>query len=272
MNSRRRNRGGDPQAGPSASHPAPAPRGLSSLATPPDGLSAKRKRLAPVVILSVAAHLLILMVLFPARTDPPMAQSEPMAVSLVAPTPQAPPSPPAPAQAPAAKPPPPRNIVRPTPRRPDRPPLAADVEPTAVVEPGLSEGQLVGAATAGSGAGGGGCDMVRALQAALRKDPLVRAAVADPQRAGKAFMVWDGDWVRHSGQEGRGLAAVREAILWEVGFAPAACRAQTVHGLVLISLSDAPGAVRLAVGAGQWRWSDLLTPRRSFSSDETVRE
>jgi hypothetical protein len=68
-------------------------------------------------------------------------------------------------------------------------------------------------------------------------------------------MVWNGDWVQGRGEDGKGLAAVREAILWEVGFAPAACRAQPVHGLVLLSMN---GATRLAVGAGDWRWSDLL--------------
>ena len=53
-----------------------------------------------------------------------------------------------------------------------------------------------------------------------------------------------------------GLSAVRESILWEVGFAPEACRSERVHGLVLFTL---PGG-RLAVGAPDWRWSDLLKP------------
>ena len=37
-----------------------------------------------------------------------------------------------------------------------------------------------------------------------------------------------------------------------------ACRTAPVHGLVLIALNDAPGSARLVVGAGDWRWSDLL--------------
>lgn len=105
--------------------------------------------------------------------------------------------------------------------------------------------------------------MTRRLQTALRKDRLVQAAAAEAHRGqglggGKAIRVWNGDWIRHGEQEGNGLAAVREAIMWEVGFAPAACRAERVHGLVLISLNDAPGAARLVVGSGDWRWSDLL--------------
>jgi hypothetical protein len=31
-----------------------------------------------------------------------------------------------------------------------------------------------------------------------------------------------------------------------------------MHGLVLISLNDAPGSPRLVFGSGVWRWSDLL--------------
>ncbi|MBL8774171.1 MAG: hypothetical protein JNK30_22475, partial [Phenylobacterium sp.] len=70
--------------------------------------------------------------------------------------------------------------------------------------------------------------------------------------------IWDGAWVRHGVQEGAGLAAVREAIQWEVGFAPEACKAERVSGLVVISLADAPGSARIALGAGSWRWTDLL--------------
>jgi hypothetical protein len=77
----------------------------------------------------------------------------------------------------------------------------------------------------------------------------------------KALLVWNGAWVRSHGQDGNGLAALREAIMWEVAFAPGVCRAEAMHGLVLISLSDAPGSARLVVGAGQWRWSDLLGVR-----------
>jgi hypothetical protein len=104
--------------------------------------------------------------------------------------------------------------------------------------------------------------MVRWLQAALRKDTLVQAAVSSigPRGAGKAILVWNGDWVATPGEDGKGLSAVREAILWEVGFAPKACRSAPVHGLVLLSMSDAPGVARLVLGARDWRWSDLLTP------------
>jgi hypothetical protein len=75
-------------------------------------------------------------------------------------------------------------------------------------------------------------------------------------------MVWNGDWVQSHSEDGKGLAAVREAIIWEIAFAPAACRTQPMHGLMLISLNDGSESARLAVGHGEWRWSDLLALRR----------
>jgi hypothetical protein len=122
----------------------------------------------------------------------------------------------------------------------------------------LSASDLAGAASADSGGGGGQCDLARQLQGALRKDPLVQAAVASS--GGKAIMVWNGDWVRSNGEDGKGLAAVREAMLWEIAFAPESCRTRPVHGLILLSMNTGAGATRLAVGTGVWRWSDLLKP------------
>ncbi len=202
-----------------------------------------------------------------------------MVVALVTPPPPPPPpvvEPPQPSDAPAAAPkaavapkppkPPPRPSIK---ARPARAPAPPDVTPIPA-GPGassqgfaeVSDGELAGAGTAGSGSGDGrGCDMARRLQGALRKDRLVRAAVAEA-RPGQAIRIWNGAWVRHGAQEGAGLAAVREAILWEVGFAPEACRNAPQRGLIVLSLGDAPGAQRLVVGSGQWRWSDLLSARR----------
>jgi hypothetical protein len=124
----------------------------------------------------------------------------------------------------------------------------------------LSASQLAGAIRAGDGGSGGGrCDTARDVQQVLRRDPRVRAAVAGADRLGKASMLWNGDWVRSGGQEGKGLAVVRQAIIWKVAFVPAACRNERIHGTIVLSLAD--GRTHFAIGAGDWRWSDLLELR-----------
>jgi len=249
------------------------------------GRTERSRRLAAVT-LSVAAHAVALFVAVRAAPEPPVViEPEPMVVQLVTPPPPDPPPPPetpaptpasvAKAQTPEPKPkrkPPPRRVVaRTTPTPP------ADV-PTVVAarEAGegeseddgageVSDAEIAGAATAGAGGSGGGCDMPTLVQRALRRDRQVRSAVAEVHR-GKALRVWNGDWVRHRGQEGAGLAAVREAIMWEVAWAPEACRRQPMSGPVVLSMADSPGAARIVVGGGQWRWSDLLFARGSRSS------
>lgn len=240
--------------------------------------SARRRR-AFGVVLSIACHALILLVVLSApAVAPRVVEPQPIAVELVdasvleSRTPAA--APPAPAKAPVKPktrvPPKPhavarrtpaksivrRGVARPKPARRDTETLAADVDSGAGSEPGLSDAQLAGAETAGAGGGGGSCDMTRRLQEVLRKDPLVHVAVAG--FAGKAVMVWNGDWVWFHGDVGRGLTAVRQAMAWEIAFAPEACRAKPMHGLVVLSLNEAQGPVRLAVGLQDWRWSDLL--------------
>jgi outer membrane biosynthesis protein TonB len=242
---------------------------------------ARRRRLVTAAF-SVAAHALVIFALLSAQTSPPRMlapEPEPMPVALF----NAPPAAKAPEPAPEApappkpekkkpapkKPPPPRHIARParTTPPPDVETLAAGEGPTDDSASEVSDAELAGAATAGSGSGSGGgaCNMTRWLQNALRKDRMVQAAVAEAHR-GKAIRVWNGDWVQHGEQEGKGLAAVREAIMWEVAFAPEACRTQRMHGLVAISLNDAPGSARLVVGSGEWRWSDVLFARGAASS------
>jgi len=228
----------------------------------PDRERARRRRrrllgAAP----SIGAHLLLLGVFLLLQQPLPEATVEdaPMSVSLVpgfkpAPAPKAETETPEPKAAP-----PPRHTLarRASPRpAPDAAPASKESKPP---QPGaeLSAAELAGAASADSGGGGGSCDLARQIQGALRRDPLVQAAVAG--QAGKAVKVWDGDWVRSGGEDGKGMAAVREAMIWEIAFAPEACRTRPVHGLVLLSMNTG-GGTRLAVGAGEWRWSDLLRP------------
>lgn len=254
-------------------------------------LSPRRRRLVPL-LLSGAVHggVIAALVLMPSeREAPSLSAPAPVAVQLVPPRP-APEPEPAQAQAdepsaePAAPAPAtpanaPAKVLKPRPERtrpavsPTRVAATPTPAPIAVESGGYgfteaSDAQVAGAASTDGGGRGGGrgpggrCDMLGRLQASLRRDRMAQAAMTEAHR-GRPILVWDGAWVRHPSQEGAGLASVREAILWEVGFAPEDCRQEQVQGTILISMSDQPGAARLVLGAGRWRWSDLLFTRGS---------
>ena len=246
----------------------------SPLTRRPAGLR-KRWRLFSVTV-TLAIHLLVLLA-FVGSTPRSARTFEPegVTVNLVQLPPPLPADQPVPTPSPGARPkaatrpskvaPP---LRRPPPPAPTPSPLRTSMAPSTAPSPELTDAQLAGAITAGSGAGagsgngaGGGCDMVRRLQAALRRDGRVQAALREAGAASRALLIWNGDWIRSVSEDGKGLAGVRQAIIVEVGFAPEACRSRPMHGLVLISLNDAPGSARIALGAGAWRWSDLLFAR-----------
>ena len=246
----------------------------------PNSRHLDRRRRLITGALSGAIHVALLAALVTIRpaVSPAPVELQPIPVML-APAPPEPLPPPEPEpEAEKPKPTPPKKAP-PAPKKVPPPPKLAvarvkPAPPTVVPIPAAaraaygfteaSDGDVAGAATAeggGSGAGSGaGCNMTRRLQAALRKDRQAQAAMSQAHR-GRPIMMWNGDWVRHPSQEGAGLAAVREAILWEVGFAPEACKAETQRGMVLISMNDGLGAARLVVGSGAWRWQDLLFTR-----------
>lgn len=288
-------------------------------AAAPDVQSRKRRGArALTVVVSVTAHLLVLLLILLAPVKTPVFPPEWKAVEVdlvdplppppapepaereagggkpaAAPTPEPKPSPaPTPVKTPAKAAPAPR--AQPTPR-PSRPAARSPtVEPVPISAPApsvsyvfLGDSALAGAMTAGgggsvgSGAGsgtgtgsgrgagsgsgsgpGGVCNMVERLQNALRDDPRIRARLTEAYQSsgarGRAIVIWDGDWVLSPGQDGKGLAGVRQAVAVVVGFSPRECKSQTVRGYVVVTLSDDPGAPKLALGTGQWRWSDLL--------------
>lgn len=217
------------------------------------GAPARRTRVLALG-LTVAAHGMLIAALFWPRGAPPKAVPPalaPLEVSLL----PAPPAPPTPEKTDTP------DFVEPALPRLAPPVVVVARAPASNTSDLLTEAQLAGAAGAGDGGGGGGgCNTAWTVQQALRRDPLVRTAVENAQRLGKAIMIWNGDWVRSGGEDGKGLSAVREAITFAVAFAPEACRNQQVHGLVLLSLAD--GDTRFAIGSGEWRWSDLLGVRR----------
>jgi hypothetical protein len=234
---------------------------------------------------SLAAHAAVAVLIVASwQAVAPQVEPSPIEVS-IAPLPVVPPPPPPP---PDIAPDPPSPLPDAAPkrapphathataaRRPAPAPLRARPVAVAAASPlpaaaaaspgdGLSDADVAGAARVGDGRPHGECDMASRLQAALRRDRtvLAQAAAAVRQADGRALRIWDGDWVQNGAEDGKGLSAVREAVVVEVAFAPAACRAEQVRGLVLLTLGDGPGAVRIAVGSGQWRWSDLLARGR----------
>ena len=216
------------------------------------------------MLLSAVAHGALAIALLATVTRAvPTAEPPPISVQLIQPPPivaRAPTPEPQPVPA-AATPAPQTPKLRSIARRSHAPPVAAPLpvapaeETAATPSRGVDNAQFAGAAGVGEGPPSGSCDMARRLQAALRKDPLVQAAVA--RAGGGPIMVWDGDWVQSGAEDGKGLAAVREAITWEIAFAPAACRAEPMRGMILLSM-DTAGSAKLALGQGAWRWSDLL--------------
>jgi hypothetical protein len=244
-----------------------------------DGLGQNRRPRADrggragALAVSLTAHAAVgfaLVAAWPAQRAQP--DPIPIAVMLVEPPPVVPPAPPAPvittartaaasAAVPNPEPAPALIKARPSPAPPQAASPPATASATRGQGAGLSDSQYAGASSVGEEEDGGqACHMAQRVQAALRRDALVQAAVAEAGRDGetRAIMVWNGDWVQSPSQDGKGLAAVREAIMWEIAFAPPACRAERMRGLVLISLTSSQGLPRLAVGAGDWRWSDLL--------------
>jgi len=245
---------GRPKGLASASRP-----GLLGDARPP--LVRRRDRLMAWSAV-VGIHVLLggLFLLHAESQPPQLSAPSLMMVSLTDPPKPKPPGPPADMKDEAAM-----EIAPPVPPTPVMPIIRVSAPNNSDV---LSESQLAGATSAGEGTGGGGgggCDTARAVQQALRRDPLVHTAVSDANRMGKAIMVWNGDWVQTGGQDGKGLSAVREAIQWEVAFSPEACRNARMHGTLLLSLAD--GSTRFAIGSGEWRWADLLGLRRGAVSD-----
>ena len=228
---------------------SPQPDGAQS-----DGLGPARRTRLIALTLTLVAHgagLALLLWSFAPALVPAASLQAPLQVTLL-PKPPAPPSP-VPDENAAA------DFV--TPDTPHLAPPVMKVAAAPVIDNSdlLSDSQLAGAARAGEG-GGGVCDLGLKVQDALRRDRLVHAAVTEAGRQGKAILVWNGDWVRAGGQEGKGLSAAREAISWAVAFAPEACRNQRMHGLLLLTLNE--DGTRFAVGTGDWRWTDLLGVRR----------
>lgn len=168
--------------------------------------------------------------------------------------------------------------ARPAPQRsapPDRAKLRAPPDPTDVApqfvevrdaEPQVAErnplNDPVAQSVIAAAAEGQPCQLGAWLQVALQADPQVQAALSlipRPARSvANAVMLWDGAWVDAPRGASAGVGAVRLALITGIRSAPATCQTQMIRGAELLTLTDGPETTVLAVGAGQWRWIDLL--------------
>jgi hypothetical protein len=104
------------------------------------------------------------------------------------------------------------------------------------------------------------CDLAGALATDLGADPAARLALGrlppESRSVANAVMMWDGDWPSDTRQGPKAL--LRAMIQREIAAARPACRDEANTGPRLFLASGAGGAVAVALGSGDWRWSDLL--------------
>ena len=114
-----------------------------------------------------------------------------------------------------------------------------------------------------SAASGKPCEIATTLQSLLQTDPAVREALTriprDKRSVAGAVMLWKRTWVSADAVGGvTAMEPIQSAIVQAVGAAEPNCRDETVLGPRLFIVGDTRGAIVLALGSGQWRWSDLL--------------
>ena len=234
----------------------------------------------------VAAHLLLLasLALAPARFAP-MASAPSVMVELAAastlaqavPAPRAVPAtaPPTPSPSPPPSP-PPQPSLQPDPPPPapvsdlkalerELPPVDPTAEPTPLTPQAPAPQPAAPGATVGPTASATSCDLSGAIQAALEGDPKTRDELAlIPRQArsvANAVQLWDGVWVDPDSLGGPAITEpIRVAIVNTISQAPPACSDQTVVGPRLFAVADPRGTIIVALGSGQWKWSDLLAP------------
>ena len=91
------------------------------------------------------------------------------------------------------------------------------------------------------------------VHASLSQVPREARSVAN------AIMLWDGRWMEASDLGGSTIAdPIRAAIIEQVRFESPACRDMPIRGPRFITLVATPANIVLAMGSGEWRWSDLL--------------
>ncbi|QUD89818.1 hypothetical protein [Phenylobacterium montanum] len=104
----------------------------------------------------------------------------------------------------------------------------------------------------------GPCDLAKNLAEDFQASALARQGVslipASARSVSNTVLLWNGSWPSHPDQ---GSALLRGLVAREVGAARPDCRDQLNNGPMFFFAPSVP-ATLLAVGSGQWRWSDLI--------------
>jgi hypothetical protein len=150
--------------------------------------------------------------------------------------------------------------IEPLPISDTLPPLDETAEPVELGE--AVSAKVAAAASAASGSSGDPCALGEWLQAALKDDPAVQAALsnvpASARSVANAVMLWNGQWFSPPPSAAQGLASIRALVVAGIASAPEGCRSQAITGPILITVGEAMAPTVLAVGSGEWRWQDLL--------------
>ncbi len=106
------------------------------------------------------------------------------------------------------------------------------------------------------------CNLTGMLATALAQSSEVQQGLAElptEQRSvANAIDLWDGQWPEDSSSGGKGL--LRALLVKAVTAARPDCLTVANHGPALFLIPDSHTTVVLAVGSGDWRWGDLITP------------
>lgn len=104
------------------------------------------------------------------------------------------------------------------------------------------------------------CDMVSGVEARMQADPAVLKALItlprDARSVANAVMLWDGAWTLDPSSSAA-LVALDQGLGRALNGAPQGCLDAQMLGPRLVTLRDAHGATLLAIGSGEWRWSQL---------------
>lgn len=123
---------------------------------------------------------------------------------------------------------------------------------------------MPGVSTDAGAAPGGTCDLTDVVQANLRADPELQAALDRLPRSDRsvasAVMLWDGHWIVGASPAARDtLTKIRAVVIATIEAASLPCRTSSQTGPRLMSLRGEPDTI-LALGSGKWRWADLASP------------